>query len=218
MSFLARREIVYAIGSLAIIVMLIDYFLENDFIGNISSQFQTWTLVISAFALGVGAITILQRHLKNIMNRTPDTPYSATLVGSFLLMFITALFMGDILNNPSYFWVNTHLYVPIVQTMPNFLAIFILTAAYRAFRARSIEASLMLIAAVLVMLGNAPISAAIWPGFESIRSWIMNVLNAAGYRGIIIGASVGLVIMGIRVLLWIERGFYGGEAAAGEEG
>jgi ABC-type enterobactin transport system permease subunit len=80
------------------------------------------------------------------------------------------------------------------------------------FKARSKEAALLLISAVLVMWGRAPISAVISEGFAAIADWMMAVPNTAGMRGIVIGIGIGVISIGIRTLLGIERGHLGGKA------
>jgi hypothetical protein len=100
--------------------------------------------------------------------------------------------------------------IPLSATMFSLLAFFVASAAFRAFRARTPEATLLLIAAVLVMIGRVPIGYYIWHGFPDLVEWIMNVPNTAAKRGILFGADLGLISMALRVLLGIERSYMGG--------
>ena len=54
-------------------------------------------------------------------------------------------------------WLFDSAYSPIDMTMFALLAFFVASASYRAFRIRNFEASLLLIAGVLVMLGAIPV-------------------------------------------------------------
>lgn len=98
--------------------------------------------------------------------------------------------------------------MPILATMFSLLAFFIASAAYRAFRARNLLASLLLIAALIVMLRFNP-----WlPGaeyFAKTSNWLMNVPNLAAQRAIVMGVGLGMVATALKVILGIERGYMG---------
>lgn len=91
------------------------------------------------------------------------------------------------------------------------LVFYIASAAFRAFRARNIEATLMLSAAILVMIGRVPIGMAVSNMFPKLANWIMCVPNSAGQRGIIIGATIGVIAVGLKTILGIERSYLRGE-------
>ncbi len=98
--------------------------------------------------------------------------------------------------------------MPILATMFALLAFFIASAAYRAFRARNVLATLLLIAALIVMLRFNP-----WiPGAEWVArtsNWLMNVPNLAAQRAIVIGIGLGIVSTAVKIILGIERGYMG---------
>jgi hypothetical protein len=85
-------------------------------------------------------------------------------------------------------------------------AFFIITAAYRAFRARTVDTTILLIVAVLVMLGNITLGTAIWTGFRPIRDWLYSVPMAHGNAAIYITMAIGAMALGIRTVLGVERG------------
>jgi len=63
------------------------------------------------------------------------------------------------------------------------------------------ESTILLIAGLLVIIGEAPISDLIWPGFSAIQNWIMLVPNTAGQRGILIGAALSIVAFSVRRMI-----------------
>src|SRR5438445_13473650 len=94
--------------------------------------------------------------------------------------------------------------------MLDLLAFFITSAAYRSFRARSREAALLLIAAVIVMMGRVPLGELLLPVSGDITQWILNVLNASVRRAILIGVSLGTVALSIKIIFSMERSYLGG--------
>ena len=99
-------------------------------------------------------------------------------------------------------------------TMFSLLAFFIASAAFRAFRVRSIEALLLAIAAFILMLGRVPIGNLIHPALPVVADWLMEVPQNAAKRGILMGAALGVMATGFRIILGIER-TYGSEGGGG---
>jgi hypothetical protein len=101
-----------------------------------------------------------------------------------------------------------HVMIPILSTMFSLLAFFIASAAYRAFRARNLLATLLLISALIVMSRFNPYL----PAAEYVAktsNWLMNVPNLAAQRAIVIGIGLGIVATALKVILGIERGYMG---------
>lgn len=100
--------------------------------------------------------------------------------------------------------------MPIMATVFSLLAFFIASAAYRAFRARNLLATLLLLAALIVMLRFNPYLSPIFGDYMARTSnWLMNVPNLAAQRAIIIGVGLGIVSTALKVILGIERGYMG---------
>ena len=97
------------------------------------------------------------------------------------------------------------------------LAFFIASAAFRAFRIRTLEAGLLAVAAIIVMLGRVPLSNLLtawlpeWARLQALQEWILNVPQNASKRAILMGAALGVMATGLRVILGIERTYLSGE-------
>jgi hypothetical protein len=102
-------------------------------------------------------------------------------------------------------------YTPMSGTMFSLLAFFIASAAFRSFRVRTVEAALLAAAAIIVMLGRVPVGAEIWDKIPAISDWINNVPQMAAKRAILIGAALGAISTGLKVILGLERNYLGGE-------
>lgn len=108
-------------------------------------------------------------------------------------------------------WIYDHVFGPANATLFALLAFFVASAAFRAFRARNLEAGLLLGAAILMMLGRAPLGRAISDVFPDLAQWILDVPSNGGRRAIMMGAAIGAIATGLRVVLGIERSHLGSD-------
>ena len=113
-------------------------------------------------------------------------------------------------QHPWFEWLFNNIQVPMDATMFSLLAFFIASAAYRAFRARTFEATLLLVTAIIVMIGNVPVGDLMWSEASSLKQWILNNPNLSARRGIILGVSLGVISQSIRIILGVERSYLGG--------
>lgn len=91
------------------------------------------------------------------------------------------------------------------------LGVYIAAAAYRAFRIQTFESALMMLAALVVMLGQISFGKMIYEDMPSIRQWLLEVPNSAAFRAIRLGAGVAGLMLAIRMWLSIESAKNGGE-------
>jgi len=88
------------------------------------------------------------------------------------------------------------------------LAFYIASASYRAFRARSAVSTVLLVAALLLMLRVIPMGP-FADSISAIGSWTLLVPNLAAKRAIVIGVGLGGVATALKVVLGIERSYLG---------
>jgi hypothetical protein len=194
--------------------MIADYFVPHREFTKITSEMKQWGLIVVAFTYVLGVANVLRIQGKKISRRDPDWQYGVVLVVCLVGMASIGILGSH--QDGLFIWLYDSVYDPLAATMFSLLAFFITSAAYRAFRARSTQAVLLLTAAILVMLGQVPVGAAIWGpdsilgGFPGVKDWIMDVPNLAGKRAILMGAALGAVSTGLRVILGLERAHLGG--------
>ena len=99
------------------------------------------------------------------------------------------------------------LFVSLGSAMFSLLGVYIAAAAYRAFRVRTFESSLMMLAAVLVMLGQIPFGLWIYDGMPDIRQWLLEYPNGASFRAIKLGAAVAGLVISFRMWLSLESDY-----------
>lgn len=118
---------------------------------------------------------------------------------------------------PMFDWFYNYIMYPLMSTVFALLAFYMMTAAYRAMRAKSWEAGLLLAAALIVLLGQVPVDQFVrLPAidgvslFEWLKLRILDYPNTAAKRSIIIGVALGGLATSIKILTGIEKPYLGG--------
>ncbi len=175
-----RREVPLFITFLTGTVIIIGFFVPHKPLGEIEQTFINWSIIIGGFTLLLGLDSLLKLHIRKIKRREGGYAYSIILVASFLITLIVGIFSiikyKSILTvQAPFMFIYTNVILPLSSTMFSLLAFFIASAAYRAFRARNVDAVLLLVAGALVMLGRVPIGAMISKWLPATQEWIMHV-------------------------------------------
>lgn len=193
---------------------VIAFFLPDRTINNwFNTQLDEWMVIIASFALLLGIISMIQVNLAKVRRRQKGWIFSIIILLSFAIMASFGLFgrQGEREDGSLYpfTWVFQNMYSPMQATMFSLLAFYVASASYRAFRVRNVEATLLLIGALIIMVGRIPLGQAMIPVSADVAEWLMQFPNTAAQRGIIIGAALGAASMSIRVLVGIERPYLG---------
>jgi len=211
MSEVYKRELVFVISAFVAIVMILNFFFVVPGLSSLAGQIQAWALIIQLIAIGLGAANLMRVHSRVVQRRVKGRwLYSAWLIGLFAILTILGLVnLATGTENPFYKWVFEHVYVSLGTTLYAITGFYIFSAAYRAFRARNIDAAILLIGGCLVILTNAPIGEVIWSGIPVIGRWMLDYGQVPAMRTFLITGALGLLAYGFRTLLGKERGFYG---------
>lgn len=205
-----KKEIPLLITFLTGVIIVITFFIPHQPFGGMQQRLLIWYSIVLGFTLLLGVDSLLRSNIKKIARRQTGWGYAAVLMIGFLVCLVAGAIslikhQSLIALSGPFMYVYTYVIVPLQATMFALLAFFIASAAYRAFRARTMEATLLLITAAIVMLGRVPAGAALWEKLPLIQDWIMEIPQMAAKRGIFIGIALGTIAMSLRVILGLER-------------
>ncbi len=157
-----KKEIPLALTFISGMLLLVAFFIPHEPLGSLEQRFSDWYIIVAGFTMILGIDSLIVHHWKKIRRREAGWFHSVALILSFIVTilwgFQSGVKTGHFLSPESSFRAYFYLYifVPLQATMFALLAFFIASAAYRAFRARTRDATLLLVAAALVMLGRVP--------------------------------------------------------------
>lgn len=209
-----KRKIPIFIASFIGIYMVVQYGITKQtwFGGQLETGYEwlnDWYIVGSIMVLIIAIGNILRVHLQKVKRMSPGWGYSiitiVALVGYCVVAFFPSIPVGEAKDR-----VWLYIYYPLDQSMFSLLAFFIASAAYRAFRFRNVEASLMLITATVIMLSRVPVGSYIYQHLPAFGDWILSVPAMAAKRGILIGIALGVIATCLKIILGIEKPYLGG--------
>jgi len=195
----------------------------------LGEDFSLFFDIIAVFAFFLGGGNLVRVHFNKVYRQKPDWGYSIVTLVGFAVMLAAGLFKiggppgisgsvtaeGSLLNT---LFVN--IITPLSSTMYALLAFFVASASYRAFRAKNREATILLVAAFVILLGRTPLGMMatgwVWDWMSvfqipNLAVWVMNVPNLAGQRSILIGVGLGVVAMSLRLILGMDRTYLGSD-------
>lgn len=231
-----KRNIPLLITAFSGLVLILAYFIPmTQSWGEVAA---IWFDILASIAFILGGGNLIKLHARKMALRQAGWAYSAIT----LLAFAVTLFIGlsKIGVSPNlqfpdmawsghyresgapFWWIYEYAFKPLTATTFSMLAFYIASAAFRAFRAKNLEAILLLGTAFIILLGRtfAGIILTSWlPDslaglrIENLTVEIMRVVNTAGSRAIMIGIALGVASTSLKVLLGVDRSYLG----SGEE-
>ena len=230
-----RSRIPIFVGLFAGLTPILSMYIPKRFLSGetgMSPRLDQWLIILAGFALLLGIVNVIQTNSRKIARRDRGWLFSVVLL---IGLFVTSglgiygaasghgIGIGPDGSPTPFQWVANWFFQPLQSTIFSLLAFFMASAAFRAFRTRNTEATILLIAAGLIMMGRVPVlellaapipalhpaAASASQGLGKLTEWIMKTPNGAAQAGIIIGAALGAASMAIRVILGIERGYLG---------
>jgi hypothetical protein len=194
------------------IVMVMQYFIPHAASEFLFTYANDFVIVIGILALPLGIFSLMRGTVKKAIKDPKERFYALATIIGFLVMVLSGLQRsqfttpGTLLQN-----LFNYIMIPCQATIFSMLAFYIASAAYRAFRIRTLLASVLLVTAFIVMMRIIPLPEPLSSWNSSLVQWILAVPNMAAKRAIIIGVGLGAISYSMKIILGIERGYMGGE-------
>jgi hypothetical protein len=225
-----KRTVPLFITAFVGVVLVVAYFIPHPPFDGLREDFNIFFDIIASAAFILGGGNLIKMHGERISRRDPRWIYSLVTVASFLAVMVVGLtkmgnpngFRGSsVTQEGSYFqYVYEYIFRPCSSTMFGLLAFYVASASFRAFRAKNIEATILLVVAFVILLGRTFMGALLTSWLpESLHfltipylaEKVMTVLNFAGNRAIMIGIALGIVSTSLKVIVGIDRSYLGSD-------
>ena len=196
--------VTFLTGALLIAIFFIPHHAAQE----TQSVILEWADIVYTFALVLGTVALWAMHQKKVQQKGEGWIYSVvTLVSLFAVTafgVVQGVEAGTVVGR-IYNMVNA----PLASTMFSLLSFFIASAAFRAFRARNVEATLLLVTAIVMMIGRVSIGEFVWKGFPPLTEWLLDVPNLAAKRAVALGVGLGAISTALKIILGIDRSYLG---------
>ena len=206
-----KRQFPLFIAFVMGVVFIFQYYIPHPYSEGMLTEVSEWLRIITGFAIILGIASLSHLHYKKIQRKDPGWGYSYVVYLSMIITVVVGLWSGGKEEGSGLGWIYNYTLVPLQGTMFSILAFFVASAAYRAFRAKTKEATVLLIAGTIVMFGRVPLGEYLVSNIGELAEWILNVPNTAARRAILIGISLGVIATSLKIIFGIERGYLGGK-------
>ncbi|MDA3886886.1 MAG: hypothetical protein PF638_14960 [Candidatus Delongbacteria bacterium] len=198
-----KKEIPILFGLIAAMLWYSEFFFAGMFYDNMKLFFASGLKIAGVVSIMIAIYSVARQNYFKIKYNN-ERYYAILRVSMIFLMIFLGAQRGTSLGTPfsSMFF---NVYIPFQATTFALLAFYIASAAYRSFKAKSLESAVLLTASILVMLGKIPVGEAMWDKIPVIGEWIIDGPSSAGRRAIIFGGYLGMITMMIRIFFGLER-------------
>jgi len=202
MEVIRKKELSIIITSVCFLITFLPYFFNLPAVDAVAKHTVNWSLITTYFMAPVGLYYLTQYNVSGILKRREGWPYGLITVVLVYYMVIVGLVYGTTDTKFQFFYDAFAL--SMTAMVGGLYGFYFLAAGGRAFRARDSRAAILLIAAFVILMRNAPIGVLIWKGFGPTGAYVMDVLVASANRAFKIGTATAGIALGLRILLGRE--------------
>ena len=169
------------------------------------SLIMEWGIVLAGTAGLIGVGYLLRMHINKLINHKEGVFYSVVV----LVVFFATLVTGIVFSPQNSFFTNLilNVQVPVEAGLLAVLAVTLLVASLRLIRVRGwtpLSIGFLSSAVITLVLNLGYLQTDSSPLAADLTAFIRR-LPVVGARGILIGMALGGLIVGLRVLLTIDR-------------
>jgi hypothetical protein len=189
------------------LLVFVPYFIPWGPLDWLSGKLMTIAAVTNAFTIVIAVYSQFRRSGRFINQRRKGWVYHIYLLALLAIMTLSGFIFGQHVG--AYEWLLLAVVTPLSSVIYGILAFYMSSAGARAFRARSPQAALLLLAGFVVLLYQAPLTGAYFPGIEGAAVYLTDTFGMAVSRMFSISVSIGAIVLGVRMLTGKEVAFLG---------
>jgi len=212
---LKRKDVLLTIAVVSFAIIVIPYFIDVPsktiewsklnigqqilrVIDDYSGRHAIMVAVITNMAFILALYSQTRRSLLFVRQRIRGWPYQLYLIGAVYMMTFFGLAFGQ--TSDPYRWFQYAIYMPCSSVIYSILTFYMASAGARAFRARSPQALLLLSVGIVVLLGQAPLTGAVFPEINNVTQFFGATFAISASRMLTIGITLGAIVLGVRTL------------------
>ncbi len=189
-------------------VMLIQHFVPSEESEFLYTYANDWVICVGVYAIMLGLWSMVRVTYHKARREPGERFYAIVTLFGMGIMIVTGTSVECLQTGSNFMNIFNYVLIPIQATIFSLLAFYIASAAYRAFRVRSVLATLLLVTSFVVMLRMIPLGP-ISTANQELVAWILTVPNLAAKRAIIMGVGLGAIATCMKIILGIERTYLG---------
>jgi hypothetical protein len=200
--------LVFVIG----MVMVLNFFTPIESVKNLAGTLQSWGVLLTSFAILVSVTNFLRQQVIRVSSQVQRWPFFIWTVVVFLIYVVVGITYGQ----ASAMYMNLFNLMALIGSVgTTSMVAHMWAGVYRTVRVTNLRSFIVLFFMIVIMLRQAPITAAAFPAVKNFGDWVYEIPTSAGLRAVIITIGLGMCILGIRVLLGYERAYLGETAGGG---
>jgi hypothetical protein len=196
-----------AVLVVSFLLVFIPYFIPWGPLDWFSGKLMTIAAVTNAFTVVIAVYSQFRRSGRFIREKRRGWVFHIYLLALLAVMTMSGIFLGQHVG--AYEWLLLAVVTPLSSVIYGILAFYMASAGARAFRARSPQAALLLLAGFIVLLYQAPLTGAVFPGIEGAATYLTDTFGMSVSRMFSISVSIGAIVLGVRMLTGKEVAFLG---------
>ena len=199
-----RRPTIPALVIAVGVLVLADFLVVNDSLGDLAGVAIDAAIVVAAGAALAGVGALAARRANDVWRRRGDPIGAGLVLAGMAAVLIAGLRPGaGGASDPAVGWIVSALMLPIGATLFGLLFVTTLSAARRSVDTGGREAIVLVGAAVVLLILLVPIGGTVGDALAAAADWALEVPIGAVFRGILIGVAVLVAVFGARTLLGI---------------
>lgn len=200
-----RRSTIPALVAVVGVLLLADLLLVNASLAEIAGVAIDAAILVAAGAALAAVASLALRRGGDLFRRRGDPIGAAFVLGGMGAVLIAGLRPGATgSSDPAVGWLVSALLIPIGATLFALLFVTTLAASRRSLATPSREATVLVTAAVIVLVLLLPIGGGIGAWLSGAAGWTLEVPIGAVFRGMLVGVAILAAVLAARTVLGVD--------------